>query len=248
LAHTTTISSPANLALLFSVLVCAVCAYRYLYLVRHPAFLPFTTQWKLPFYLNRKYYVNFLIRFVTENCKALFLVIKMYSCGVIYLIIAGRNSPGEDLRMVTLFFSFGALGHGVLIHRIKEMENTRLICCRSLPVSLGKRFAQYAWFYFCLYIPEIIVLASLAPNHLYYSEACFFIFFGYSILLLLNSLQLYNFNGMKDYLKVVLQLFLVITIAVIPKRVHELSILFFLLSVIIFYRRYYRFEPKISAL
>lgn len=234
----------SNLALLFNVLVCALCAYRYLYLLRHPASIPFAIRWKLPAILNRKYYFNFLTRYISENGKLLFLVIKIYSCGVIYLMLAGRNSPGEDLRMVTFFFSFGVLGHGVLIHRIKEMENTSLTFFRALPVSLARRFAQYACFYFCIFIPDIITIASVAPDHLYYSDACFFIFFGYSILLLLNSLLLYNFNGIKDYLGAVVQIFLAIVIAAIPKRVHELSILFFLLSVIIFFRRYYRFEPK----
>jgi hypothetical protein len=153
--------------------------------------------------------------------------------------MAGRNSPGEDLRMVTLFFSFGVLGHGVLIHRIKEMENARLRFFRALPVSLGDRFMQYALFYFCIFLPDIVMIASLAPGHLYYSEAGFFIFLGYSILLLLNSLQLYHFKGMKEYLGVIVQVFLAIVIAVIPNRVHELSIGFFLLSVIIFFKRYY---------
>jgi hypothetical protein len=230
---------PSNLTLLFSVLVCALCAWRYLYLLQHPASVPFAIQWKWPSFLNRKYYARFLIRSISENYKLLFLVIKIYSCGILYLVVAGRNSPGEDLRMVTLFFSIGALGHGVLIHRIKEMENTRLTWWRVLPVSLGNRFIQYAFFYFCLFIPDILTIASLAPDHLYYSEAGFFIFLGYSILLLLNSLQLYHFRSMKDYLAVVVQIFFAIIIAVIPNRVHELSIFFFLLSVVIFFRRHY---------
>jgi hypothetical protein len=234
----------ANLVLLFNLLVCALCAYRYQYQLQHPSSLPFYIRWKKPFVPNRKYYVSFLLRYVLEKGKLTFLVIKIYSCGTIYLMIAGRYLPEEDLRMVTLFFSFGILGHGVLIHRIREMENTQLSFFRGLPVSLATRFAQYACLYFFVFIPDAIMLASLSPDHLYYLEAFFLIFFGYSLLLLLNSLQLYAYKGIKDYLKVVVQLFLVIIVAVIPKRIHELSILFFLLSVIIFCRRYYRFEPK----
>ena len=234
----------SNLVLLFNVSVCALCAYRYLYQLQHPTALSFSLQLKLPAILNRKYYARFLLRYVLEKGKLLFLVIKIYSCGAVYLMIAGRNSPEEDLRMVTLFFSFGALGHGVLIHRIKEMENTQGSFFRGLPITLSRRFVQYACFYFCVFFPDIIMLVSLAPDHLYYGEAFFFIFFGYGLLLLLNSLQLYDYNGMKDYLKVVVLLFIVIIIEVIPNRVHELSLLFFLLSAIIFFRRYYQFEPK----
>jgi hypothetical protein len=235
---------PSNLALLFTISVCALVAYRYLYQLQHPTSVPFFIRWKLPAVPKRTYYVHFLLGYVLEKGKLLFLLIKIYSCGVIYLMMTGRHSPEEDLRMVTLFFSFGALGHSVLIHRIREMENTRLSFFRGLPISLTRRFAQYACFYFCVFMPDIIMLASVAPAHLYYGEAFFFIFFGYSLLLLLNSLQLYDYKGMKDYLIVVVQLFMVIIMAVIPKRIHELSLLFFLLSIIIFFRRYYRFEPK----
>ena len=149
----------------------------------------------------------------------------------------------QDLRMVVLFFSVGMLGHGVLIHRLKEIENTRLTFYRGLPESLTRRFVQYGWFYFCLFIPEIITIASRTPAFLLYSEASFFVFFGYGILLLLNSLQLFNYTGWKDYFITTLQIFFAVIIGLIPNCLYELSVLFFLLSIIIFFRRYYLFEP-----
>jgi hypothetical protein len=238
----------SNLVLLFNPVVCAISAWVHLYLLRKPGAL--ATKRKLPTLFKRKYYTNFLTRYIVENHKVLFLVIKIYNCATLYLMLYGRNpARHEDLRMEVLFFSVGILGHGVLIHRLKEMENNRMAFYRGLPVSLNRRFAQYAWFYFCLFIPEIVTIVLRTPAFLYYSEACFFIFFGYGILLLLNSLQLYNYTGLKDYLKTVAQIFFAVIIAMVSRQLYTLSVLFFLLSVIIFFRRYYLFEPRqINAL
>lgn len=234
----------ASGVLLFNIVVCVVSAYRYLYLLQKPGIVPFKIKWKLPSVRNRKYYTGFLIRYVLENNKLLFIVIKIYNCLTLFLMLENRNpAKDEDLRMFVLFYSIGMLGHGVLIHRLKEMENNQLEFYRGLPVSVGRRLAGYAWLYFCLFIPEIITIATRTPAFLYYSEACFFIFFGYGILLLLNSLQLYNYTGLKDYLKTVVQIFFAVIIAMIVRRIYELSFLFFLLAVIIFFIRYYRFEP-----
>ena len=160
-------------------------------------------------------------------------------------MLENRNpAKEEDLRMFVLFFSIGMLGHGVLIHRLKEVENNQLEFYRGLPISVGKRFGGYAWLYFCLFIPEIVTIATRTPAFLYYSEAFFFMFFGYGILLLLNSLQLYNYTGLKDYLKTVMQVFFAVIIAMVVRRLYELSFLFFTLAVVLFFIRYYRFEPR----
>jgi hypothetical protein len=145
--------------------------------------------------------------------------------------------------MMVLFYSFGLLGHGILIHRLKEMENTRMAFYRGLPVSAGRRLAEYGWFYFCLLLPEMITIISRTPAFLYYSEAGFLIFFGYGVLLLLNSLQLFNYTGLKDYLVAVAQILFAVIIAMISRQLYALSVLLFVIAISIFFRRYYLFEP-----
>jgi hypothetical protein len=236
---------PVNEVLLFNIVICVVSACRYLYLLRNPGIVPFKINWKLPSLFNRKYYSGFLIRSILENNKLLFFAIKIYNCVTLFLMLESRDpAKDEDLRMYVLFFSIGMLGHGVFIHRLKEMENNQLEFYRGLPVSIGNRFAGYAWLYFCLFIPEIVTIATRTPVFLSYSEAFFFMFFGYGILLLLNSLQLYNYTGLKDYLKTVVQVFFAVIIAMVVRRLYELSILFFTLAVVLFFIRYYRFEPR----
>ncbi|MBO9202998.1 MULTISPECIES: hypothetical protein [Niastella] len=235
----------ASLALLFNVIVCTTSAGCYLYLFQQQGSFPFVIKWKWPPLLKRQYYVSFLLRYVLEKGKVLFLVTKLYNCLTLYLLLAGRDpARSSDIRMMALFFSAGMLGHGILVHRLKEMENTGLSFYRSLPVSIGRRFVQYCLFYFCLFIPEIITLAARTPDCLTYSEAGFFIFFGFGILLLLNSLQLYNYLNLKNYLVNVAQLFFAVIIAMVVRQLYALSLLFFILAIILFFQRYYRFEPQ----
>jgi len=236
---------PATLALLFNVFVCAVCAGWYLYLLQRQGEFPFAIKLKWPSFLKRKSYIQFLMRYVLEKGKMLFFVTKLYNCAALYLMLAERDPARHtDIRMMALFFSAGMLGHGILVHRLKEMENTGLSFYRNLPVSVSRRFVQYAWFYFCLFIPEIIAILSRTPSCLTYGEAGFFIFFGYGILLLLNSLQLYNYANLKSYLVNVSQLFFAVIIAMVCRQLIPLSIIFFALAVILFFHRYYRFEPQ----
>jgi predicted permease len=202
-------------------------------------------KWKWPSILKRKYYVSFLLRYVLEKGKVLFLVTKLYNCAALYLMLAGRDpARHSDIRMMALFFSAGMLGHGILIHRLKEMENTGMSFYRSLPVSVSRRFVQYCLFYFCLFLPEIITIAARTPACLQYEDAGFFIFFGFGILLLLNSLQLYNYSSLKNYLVNVTQLFFAVIIAMVSRQLYALSIIFFALAVLLFFYRYYRFEPQ----
>jgi hypothetical protein len=182
---------------------------------------------------------------VLEKGKMLFFVTKLYNCAALYLMLAGRDPDRHsDIRMMALFFSAGMLGHGILIHRLKETENKGMSFYRSLPVSVSRRFAQYCLFYFCLFLPEIITIAARTPSCLLYEEAGFFIFFGFGILLLLNSLQLYNYPNLKSYLINVTQLFFAVIIAMVSRQLYTLSIAFFALAIILFFYRYYRFEPQ----
>lgn len=234
---------PTNLVLLFNILVCVAGARYYVYLLRNPGVRAFTLSWQWPSWLQRTYYAGFLLRYVLANEKMLFLAIKIYNCVTLYLMLTGRN-PAEqpDIRMMVLFYSVGILGHGVLVFRLKEMENTRLTFYRSLPVSLGRRFAQYALFYGCVFLPETLVIATRTPGFLYWSEAFFLVGLGYSILLLLNSLQLFNYVRLKDYIAAIMQIFYAVIVGMITRELYLLPVLFFALSVFIFFRKYYQFE------
>ena len=223
----------------FILAVCGISAAWYLHLLRIPGMAIRSLRWGRPFLGRQQSYGKFLIRYVLSTRKVLLVVIKLYSCGVLYLILRGNAPDRYDLQMVLLFYSFGLLGHGVLIHLMKGMEAARLDFYRGMAVSLWGRFIQYGWFYLILLIPEILTIASLTPGSLRYPDAVLLVLWSYSILLLLNSLHLYSFSRMMDYLKVIGCIFFVIYLGVLMGIWVWLTLLFLSLAVAIFFGRYY---------
>lgn len=234
-----------SLSLAFCLLICLVNAGYYVCLLRRPGITKHNRRFRLPPLVQRKYYISFLIRFVIDNGKLVFLALKIYTCGILYQLLKGRNPATEtDLRMLVFFYCAGLIAHGVLIHRLKETENTRMTFYRLLPIPLFQRFAEYAVFYLLLFVPEIVTIARLMPVHLVYAEAVFFILLGYGMLLLLNSLQLFNYTGIKSYFTTIMQVFIVFVLALISNTQVEFSFLVNVAAVILFFARYYRFEPQ----
>jgi hypothetical protein len=187
-------------------------------------------------------YWSLFVRYIGKDKKLLFSGIKLYSCCVLYLMVINQTKVDYDLSMITLFFSLGILGHGLLIHQLRGLEETRLTFYRTVPVTLFNRFIQYSLLYLILLLPEIITIAFLTPGWLHYKDAVIFILLSYSLLLFLNSLLFIQFFRMNEYLKFILCLFLIIYISVLTVTIPWLCILLFLISAAIFYRRYYRFE------
>lgn len=230
--------------LFFNLLIVPLLALRAFYIFRKPGKVPFRIRWKLPSVFQRKFYVSFLIRYMLEQSKGILLVTKVYTCGILYMMFEDRVPSNEtDLRMIVLFYFFGLLGHGVIIHRLKEVENTRLTFYRSMPVPILYRFFEYAIFYLLLFVPELLLIVTRTPSFITYFEATYFLFFGYGTLLLLNSLQLFNYTGIRDYLKIILQIFIVFLLSLISNTHFQFSIIVFVIAIVLFFSRYYNFEP-----
>ncbi len=230
------------LVLLFNMGLCFTIAGRWLYILQNPATSRFALRLKIPSLHWERFYWSIFIRYILTERKLLLLIIKIYNCGILYMMLVNQTSDGYDMSMVLLFFSFGILGHGIVIHQLRSLEEFRLGFYRGLPVSLFKRYLQYAWLYFLLYIPEIITLIRLAPVHLHFGDAFIFIFFGYSILLLLSSLLFIKFFNRVDYMKIIVGIFFIIFIGILIGIVLWLSVFTFALSAYIFFKSYYRFE------
>jgi hypothetical protein len=187
-------------------------------------------------------YWSLLIRYVINDKKILFTGIKIYSCVVLYLMVINQTLVEYDLSMILLFFSLGILGHGLLIYQIRNLEETRLSFYRTVPRSLMNRFLQYALVYVVLLIPEFITLSLLTPKYLFYKDAIMFILLGYGLLLFLNSLLFIRFFRIKDYLKIMLSIFLIIYFCILTASLPLFCAFLLVSSVAIFQTRYYLFE------
>jgi hypothetical protein len=217
--------------LAFNIAVCLGGAYVYRYFFSHPD-LPAWTGRLIP--VGRSYF-SLLAGYVLSTRKLLFFVTKVYSCGVLYFTLV---RPGdEDRRMGLLFYGTGLLGHGVLIHLVREMEESRLIFYRGMPVSIYRRLGQYALFCLVLLLPEVITIA-FGVGALGVPTAFFLLIFSYSVVFLLNSLRLYTFDRKIDLLKVLFGLFLLLFLGVLSGMLVWLTLGFLGMAVGIFIKKY----------
>lgn len=93
----------------------------------------------------------------------------------------------------------------------------------------------------------MITIGSLTPAFLHYRDASSLIFFGYSVLLLLNSLLFAGSFTLVEYLKIVAGLFFLIYIGVLVGIIPWLAVLSLVLSVYLFFRCYYRYSGNITS-
>jgi hypothetical protein len=230
------------LILLYIIGICLISARWYLYYIQNPGRHPWTLSRIFSLKVSETPYWSLFIRYIGIDKKLLFTGIKIYSCSVLYLMIVNQARVEYDLRMIMIFFSMGILGHGLLVHQLRDMEETSLTFYRTVPISLLKRFTQYAILYFILLIPEIITIIFLTPRYLHFEDAITLILISYSILLFLNSLLFIQFFRMKDYLKIILCIFFIEYFFVLSGTIALLSILLFISAIIMFFSSYYRFE------
>lgn len=224
--------------------LCLLSARWYLYQIQNPGLSEEVKTGKLMINFSETSYRSFFFRYIRQNKKLLLTGIKIFSCGILLGMLLNQTGTRYELDMIILFFSLAILGHGLLIHQIRDLEETRLRFYRSIPVSLLNRFTQYAAFYFFLLLPEICTIALLTPKHLNYADAFLFIFFSYSLLLFMHSLLFIQFFPMKVYLQMILCLFLIIYISILTSSLPWLSLILFLSALAIFRGRYYQYERQ----
>ncbi|HEY2348359.1 MAG TPA: hypothetical protein VGH64_05060, partial [Puia sp.] len=113
---------------------------------------------------------------------------------------------------------------------------------RGLPVSISSRMFQYAFLYLIFLVPEILIIIQMTPGHLIFTNALLLIFFGWGILLLLNSILFIRLVKPFDYLKIVSGIYLFVFMAVLTDLTVLFTIIIFLISAYLFSQNYFRFE------
>ena len=234
-------NTQVTLILVFNLVLCTVLARWYLHLIQNPGSTFYILRWRLPT-IGTNTYWTIVVRYVFTRRKMLFSIIKIYDCCFLYFLIRNLTPQDHDLSMIVLFYSFGLLGHGVLIHKIRSLEESSLTYYKGLPVSLTRRWGQYLVVYLILFSPELLTISLQTPKYLSLTEALLFSFFGYNILLLMNSLLFIKAFKMVDYLKIVTGIYFIIFIAVLTGVLKEMSVISLLVAYVIFTTRYYKYE------
>jgi hypothetical protein len=230
----------------FVVLVCALTAARFFYLLEYPGRSPllFWPRLKVPFLSRGNLYWQFLLRYVLREHKLMMIGIKLFSCGIFYETIRAIATDNYDIRMPVLWYGLGILAHGVLIYRLRDMEQTRLLFYRGIPVSITQRMVQYGLFYALLLVPEMITIGLLSGHPLHYSDALAVGLCAYGLLLLLNSILYIAPIPIKDYLKIVLGIFLVLYFSVLAGMLLWLAVVLLVMAITLFRLFYYRYEDN----
>jgi hypothetical protein len=187
-------------------------------------------------------YWSILLRYLLKEEKALVGGVKLFSCMTLYLLLREQGPDDYDLRMPFLFYSLSLFGHGAILYRCRQLENTRLLFYRSLAVSQCARFGQYALFYLLLLLPEMLVLGWLTPHPIRVTDTITFFLSGYSVLLLLNSLLYTAPFTNRVFLRICLLIFGILYCCVLGKNLILLSEIFLVTATVLFFRGYARYE------
>jgi hypothetical protein len=223
--------------------LCLLCAARYQYQLQHPGKRSLILLPRLlPALPDVLYYWKFFIQYLFWEQRLLLAGVKIFSCGVLYLSVKTLSGDDYDPRMPSLLFGIGLFGHGVLVYRLRELEEKTLLFYRGLPVSLSRRLAQYGLLYGVVFIPELITIACLTPRPLHYGDAFRLLLSGYGFLLFLNSLLFITPFTIRRFLKIVLGLFLLMYFAVMGGFLGWLAIFILPGAVALFCWTYYRYN------
>lgn len=195
----------------------------------------------LPSRYNAKYPV-ILLRYIILNQAVMFIGIKLYSCAILWLLSKNNTPSDYDPYFPFIFFSFGVFAHIMIIYRLRQFEETRLLFYRSLAVKLGKRFLQYMLLYFILFLPEILTIARLAPHHLHYMDVINYIIGGFALLLTLHSLSYSAHFTMKEYLKISFLFFFAVFLFAAMRFLPGVYLTFLPAAFLLFFRGYRAYE------
>lgn len=187
-------------------------------------------------------YWSILIRYLLKEEKALVAGIKLFSCTTLYLLLRDQGPDDYDLRMPFLFYSLSLFGHGAILYRCRQLENTRLLFYRALSVSQAARFGQYALFYLLLLLPEMLVLGWLTPHPIRVTDTIAFLLSGYSVLLLMNSILYTAPFTNRVFLRLCLLIFGILYCCVLGNYLIVLSEVFLVTATVLFFRGYARYE------
>ena len=97
-------------------------------------------------------------------------------------------------------------------------------------------------FYFLVFLPEIITIGWLMPDHIRIKDALGFVLAGYSTLLLLNSCLFIVSLQRSEFIKLSLGVFGILYFGVLSDDLILLSGFFLLTAGSLFIRGYYRKE------
>ncbi len=237
----------AGIIVFFQLIVCSAGAKRFQQKLRRGSlyfnfrFLP-ALQLKIP-----KPYFSFLLTYLFTELTLFVAGIKIFSCFLLYIFLRNLEQGDYDFRLMMLLYTIGLACHAVIIHKTRELEETRLVFYRQLPLPRLRRWMQYVIFYMILIIPEALTLDRFVPFPLHTPDGVRILLFGLSFLLLQHAILSAALMRLTQFLKIVLGIFMVAYFFILANAYVPIIILMFITATALFIRQYYRFELRTIA-
>lgn len=188
-------------------------------------------------------YPLIIIQYIFRHHKLTWLAIKLFTCGILYVVVRNNTLTERDIKALFLFYSFGIIANAIIIYKARKFEEVYVSFYRSLPVYSLKRLLQYALVVATLLVPEFATCYTLAPLYLPYHYAIGFSLSAFGLLLLLNSVTFIRAFNAKEFIKIAMIIFCMQYIIIMSAGFPALYLLLFVLSSWLFFINYLHFEP-----
>jgi hypothetical protein len=183
-----------------------------------------------------------LLRFVATKQLVTWAGLKIFTCGLLFLIAVNNPMRYYDGQTIFIVVSLGILGNGVLVYRCREFEDLYLSFYRTMPVRTSVRFLEYALFDLILIIPEILLLILFVPKHMPLYDAVTFCLCGYSSMLLMTGITFYRQFTKSQFYKLLSLVLCVQYIFLMTVGLPALYITLTIIAIGLFRWRYYKYE------
>ncbi|NSL85338.1 hypothetical protein ECE50_000745 [Chitinophaga sp. Mgbs1] len=229
------------IVLAYLLVLCAGTAWLQAYRLNHPE-SRLLTAFRNRAWMPSSTYTGILLRFVFSRQMTTWMGIQLFTCILLYCIAVNNPLSDFDAPAVFIVFMLGILGNGVLVYRIREFEETYARFYRSMPAGWWQRAGQYAGAYLLLLLPVLLTLGILTPAHIPLKAALHFALCGYSTLLLMHGILLWQPYNRKAYTVILFLLFCLQYVFLMVSGLTILSVLCFAGSLLLQRYAYYHYE------
>jgi hypothetical protein len=200
---------------------------------------------KMPFVLQKKWAIQFYIKYITNEQKMQYLLLKLITILSLRALFSDRPL-GDEIRFATFFYAMVFLIHTNLIHKFIVWETSQMWHINLLPISTRVRILNHLLLFLLFIVPEILVMYTLMPNHLNLLEACSLVLLSWGILLFMYSIAKAFNNVMANFLPLLFLLLFLVYVASLADSIFVFSILLMISSLALYFYCENKFELLVN--
>jgi hypothetical protein len=196
-------------------------------------FKKFNVKLIFPFQVFYKYLINRqLYSFLLQKCIGL---------GTIVLVFYSRT-PADEIRLPIMLYALALLCHTSLLNNIALWDEDTLRIHRKMPIRVLHFYLNYLFLIVFITLPETVLIVKSIYTHNTMYEAVGLVFFGISFLLLIISICYSQQLQLKEAYNGIMISLVFIYVAALAEALFILGIVLLVVSLVVFYIYYPKFE------